>query len=194
VVLAIAGRQGTAAAAAYGIGMRLDQFALFACAGFGAAAATAVGQGLGARDPRGAAKAAWWAVALGVIWMAAVGTVFHASAEGLVAVIGRRTAGSETVVALGAGYVRTIVFGYPAMGIALVLSMALAGAGSVKMALLVEALVLLGVQTPLAIAAAPGGGGGDLDGVWRVIVGTYWLLAAAYAGVFLGGRWKRKVL
>jgi putative MATE family efflux protein len=194
VILAIAGRQGTESSAAYGIGIRLDQFALFACAGWGAAAATAVGQGLGARDPRGAARAVWWAVALGVAWMAAAGAIFHGGAEGLVRIIGRGEEASAPVVDLGAGYLRTVVFGYPAMGIALVLSMALAGAGSVKLALLLEALVLLGVQTPMAIAAAPDGQGGSLDGVWRVIVGTYWLLAIAYAGVFLAGRWKRKVL
>lgn len=194
VVLAIAGRRGTEASAACGIGMRLDQFALFACAGFGAAAATAVGQGLGARDPRGAAKAAWWAVALGILWMAGVGAIFHGQAEGLVRFIGRGDEASAPVVALGTEYLRTVVFGYPAMGVALVLSMALAGAGSVKVALLLEALVLLGVQTPMALAAAPAGPGESLDPVWRVIVGSYWLLAAAYAGVFLAGRWKTKVV
>ena len=43
-----------------------------------------------------------------------------------------------------------------------------------------------------ALAAAPAGPGDSLDPVWRVIVGSYWLLAAAYAGVFLAGRWKTK--
>ncbi len=194
VVLGIAGRQGTAAAAAYGIGSRLDQFALFACAGWGAAAATAVGQGLGAGDPRGAARAAWWSVALGVLWMGTVGAAFHGSAEGLVRLIGRDGADAGTVVAVGSGYVRTIVFAYPAIGVALVLSMALAGAGSVRLALALEAGVLLGLQVPLALAAAPAAPGMPLDGVWRAVVGTYWLLAAAYAVVFAAGRWKRKAV
>ncbi len=191
VVLGIAGRQGTAAAAAYGIGSRLDQFALFACAGWGAAAATAVGQGLGAEDPRGAARAAWWAAALAVLWMGTVAVLFFLRADDLVALVGRREAAGP-VVTFGAGYVRAIVLAYPAIGIAIVLSMALAGAGSVRLALALEAGVLLGLQIPLALAAAPAAAGLPLDGVWRAVVGTYWLLAAAYVAVFAAGRWKRQ--
>jgi putative MATE family efflux protein len=188
VILGIAGRHGTAAAAAYGIGSRLDQFALFACAGWGAAAATAVGQGLGAGDPRGAARAAWCAVGLGVLWMAVAGVAFHAGAGGIVALVGHGAGADPAVVRLGEGYVRTVVFGYPAMGIAIVLSMALAGGGSVFLALGIEGAVLLGLQVPLALAA------GSLDRTWWAVVATYWVLAAAYVAVFLRGRWKTKVL
>ncbi len=197
VVLGIAGRNGTDAAAAYGIGSRLDQFALFACAGWGAAAATAVGQGLGARDPRGAARAAWTAAALGVLWMAAAGAVFLGKAEAIVALVGHGPGTAGPILDLGAGYLRIVVFGYPAMGAAIVISMALAGGGSVLLALAVEAVVLLGLQVPLCLAAAPAapaGPGGPLDRVWWTVVGTYWILAAAYAAVFALGRWKTKVL
>ena len=194
VILGIAGRNGTDTAAAYGIGSRLDQFALFACAGWGAAAATAVGQGLGARDPRGAARAAWCAAALGILWMATVGAVFHGKAPGIVALVGHGAGAAGPVVDLGAGYVRIVVFGYPAVGLAIVLSMALAGGGSVLLALGIEAGILLGLQVPLCLAAAPAEPGGSLDPVWWTVVGTYWILAAAYAAVFARGRWKTKVL
>jgi putative MATE family efflux protein len=193
VVLGVAGRHGTDASAAYGIGSRLDQFAIFACAGWGAAAATAVGQGLGARDPEGAARAAWWAVLLGAIWMALAGAFFFANADGLVRAVGREGAAGGDVVRTGGGYVRWVVLAYPAMGVSLVLSMALAGAGSVRLALLLEGAVLLGLQAPLAIACAPEGDG-DLAPVWRTIVWTYWLLAILYVGVFSWGRWKRHTI
>jgi putative MATE family efflux protein len=194
VILHVAGTRGAEAHAAYGIGSRLDQFALFACAGWGAAAATAVGQGLGARDPAGAARAAWWAALLGVLWMTAAAIAFHLLAPHLVVVVGREAGASPAVVDLGTSYLRTVVLAYPAIGISLVLSMGLAGGGSVRLALALEAAILLGAQVPLVLAAAPPGPTGDLDGVWRAIVGTYWVLAAAYAGVFALGRWKRKVL
>ncbi len=190
VVLGITGKIGTGAHAAYGIGSRLDQFVVFACAGWGAAAATAVGQGLGARDPRGAARAAL----LGAVTMGAAAGLYHALAPRLLTMVGGERGASPEVVALGVGYLRAVVFAYPAMGMALVLSMALAGGGSVKTALALESAVLLGIQVPLALGAAPDGPGGSLLPVWWVIVGTYWLLAASYAGVFAWGRWKRKVL
>ena len=194
VVLGVTGALGTEAHAAYGIGSRLDQFAIFACAGWGAAAATATGQGLGAGDPRGAARSGWAAAGWGVLWMAVVGLVFHLFAPALVRLVGREEGASEEVVALGAEYLRIAVLGYPGIGAAVVLSMALAGAGSVKTALALESVALLGGQTTLILATAPDGPGGDLKPVWWAIVGTYTALAAAYAGVFAWGRWKRKVI
>jgi MATE family multidrug resistance protein len=191
VVTAVVSRLGSGPAAAYGIGSRIDQVAIFACAGWGAAAATAVGQGLGARDPRGAARAGWCAVALAAAWMVVLGTGFALGAESLVRSVGRGDAASEVVPA-GVDYLRIAVLGYPFMGAALVLSMALAGAGSVWPALLVEAGVLWGVQVPLVLAVAPEAGGpGALRPVWWALAGSYVLLAAAYAAVFAAGRWKR---
>jgi len=194
VVLHVTGNLGTEAHAAYGIGSRLDQFALFACAGWGAAAATAVGQGLGAGDPAGAAAAARRAAALGVGWMAAVGLFFWLLAPDLVVVVGREEGASSGVVAVATGYLRTVVLAYPAIGISLVLSMGLAGAGSVRLALAIEAAVLLGAQVPLVLVGAPSHPGEGLGRVWWAIVGTYWALAACYVAVFASGRWKRKAL
>jgi putative MATE family efflux protein len=192
VVLGVAGSVGTDASAAYGIGSRLDQLALFACAGWGAAAATAVGQGLGARDPEGAARAAWRAVLFGVVTMVAAGATFAIFAHPLVALVGREGTATTEVLALGTGYVRTIVAAYPAIGIAIVLAMGLSGGGSVKLALGVEAGILLGLQVPLVLYLAPDGHGGSLHRVWLAVVATYWLLAAAYVAVFLRGHWKQK--
>jgi len=194
VVLHVTGTLGTEAHAAYGIGSRLDQFAIFACAGWGAAAATATGQGLGARDPAGAARAGWAAAGWGVLWMAAVGLLFHVFAPELVRAVGRERGASEEVVALGAEYLRIAVLGYPAMGASVVLAMALAGAGSVRTALALETVVLLGGQAGLVLAVAPEGPGGALAPVWWAVVGTYAALAAAYVGVFSWGRWKLKVI
>jgi putative MATE family efflux protein len=194
VVLHVTGTLGTEAHAAFGIGSRLDQFAIFACAGWGAAAATATGQGLGARDPRGAARAAWTAAGWGVLWMAMVGVAFYGFAPDLVRLVGREGGASPEVIALGAEYLRIAVLAYPAIGVAVILSMALAGAGSVKTALALEGAALLGGQTTLVLAVAPDGPGGDLRPVWWAVVATYGMLAVAYVGVFSWGRWKSKVI
>lgn len=188
--LEIAGRLGTAASAGYGIGSRLDQFAIFAAAGWGAAAATAVGQGLGAGDPRGAARAFLRAVILGALTMAAAGAAFRLWADALIPLVGRGGGASPEVVARGAEYLRVVAFGYPALGAALVLSMGISGAGNVKTALLVDAAVLLGVQLPLLLLLAPSGPGDSPERAWWALTGTWWLLAAVYAVLAAAGRWK----
>lgn len=190
VVLEVAGRVGTAAHAAYGIGSRLDQLAIFATAGWGAAAATAVGQGLGAGDPAGASRAFRRAVALGVGGMALAGAAWFLGAGSLVPLVGREEGASPEVTALGREYLRILALGYPALGAALVISMGLGGAGSVRTPLLVDAVVLLGVQVPLVLLVAPAGPGGSLEPVWWALTGTSWLLALVYAGVAATGRWR----
>jgi len=192
LVLRICGRLGTEAQAAYGIASRLDQLAAFATIGWGAAAATAVGQGLGSRDPAGAARAAWRAALYGVATMAIAGVAFAVFAPDLVRLIGREDGARPEVVAFAAGYLRVFAWGYPALGLALVLSLALSGAGSVKTALVLEGFFLVGVQVPLALALAPVRGGDLASPLWWSLVGVFLALGAAYAGVFAWGRWKAK--
>lgn len=194
VVLRLCGRLGTEAQAAYGIASRLDQLALFATVGWGAAAATAVGQGLGAGDPAGAARAAWRAVLYGVLTMAAAGAAYAVFAPDLVRLVGREDGARPEVVAFAAGYLRTLAWGYPALGLAIVLSLALSGAGSVKTALVLDGCFLVAAFVPLALHFAPAGSRGPVAPLWWSLVGVFGALGAAYAGVFLLGRWKAKRL
>ena len=61
---------GETAAAAMGIGNRMESFSYLTCYGFSVAAATMVGQNLGAKQPDRAARCAWGATS------AAVGITF----------------------------------------------------------------------------------------------------------------------
>jgi Na+-driven multidrug efflux pump len=189
VVLAVVGRSGAAAQAGFGIGGRLDTLAIFATVGWGAAAATATGQGLGARDPAGASRAAWFAALLGFVTMAAAALVYFLQAPELMDVFARSDADSAVIRDFGAGYLRVVVLGYPAVGLAIVLSLGLTGAGSVRTALIVDFIVLIGVQVPVVLLVAPEAGG-DPTPIWWALAGTHWLLAAVYVVVFRRGRWK----
>lgn len=191
VVLAVVGRHGAVATAGYGIAGRLDTLVLFATVGWGSAAATAVGQGLGAGDPRAAARGAWLAAGLGVLLMALAGIFFALRTEWLAGLFTGHfdpamAAQRVEVAAVATEYFRRIPWAYPALGLTVVLSMALAGAGSVKSGLLLEALVLGGIQAPLVLAS-----GDDLGRAFDVLVVTHWILGLAYAALFLSGRWRR---
>ena len=191
VILEVAGRLGTAASAGYGIASRLDQFAIFATAGWGATAATAVAQGVGAGDPAGAARALHRAVLHGTATMLLLGIAWFLFAERVIPLVGRAGGTTPEVVAFGATYLRTVAFGYPFLGAALVLSMGLGGAGSVKVPLALDAVVLVGIQVPLVLHLAPTGPGESAEAAWWAVAGTYALLALVYAGVALAGWWKR---
>src|SRR6185295_8370523 len=76
-----AARYGTAAMAAYFIGVRILALSFLPGFGFGAAAGTLVGQALGARRPDEAERSAWVATALAVLMMTAGGLVLIAAAR-----------------------------------------------------------------------------------------------------------------
>ncbi len=66
---------GTVAIAAYTVGIRILSFSWIPGIGFGAAAATLVGQALGARDEAAASRAGWRATRLAITVALALGTV-----------------------------------------------------------------------------------------------------------------------
>ena len=68
---------GTNAIAAIGVCHRIEGVAWFACVGFSAAAATLVGQYVGAKDLKQAEKAAWWVNTYGGLTLFAVSIIFY---------------------------------------------------------------------------------------------------------------------
>ncbi len=76
VLMGIVATFGTAAVAAYGIGMRLQMIVLMPAFAFGGSAATLVGQNLGAKQPKRAQRSAWTATVLDMIIMVLVAILF----------------------------------------------------------------------------------------------------------------------
>ena len=196
---------GKTAQAAFGVGLRLDLFAIFSGFGWGAAASTLVGQNLGRGRPDQAAKSTWIAVWLNVAMMAGIGAAYFLfapflirffGADSEVVDLGAVVAGDGTfqeVVAVGTTYIRIIVFSYVFVAIALVLAQALNGAGSTRTPMFIDAVGLLLIQLPLAfyLSRRPGLG---LTGVWYAIVASNAFMAIIYLVWFKIGRWKKKEL
>jgi len=188
---------GAAVQTALAVGFRLDMLALFTGAGWGAAAAAMVGQGLGAGKPRRAAAAAWLAVVLDVVLMAGIGVLYHVYARPLVVFFG----GDPKVrpeyalpVDLSVEYLRVAVFGYPFVAVAITLAQALNGAGSTKTPLFLDAVAYLLLQVPFAwtVTRYANELGYSRETLWWILVCTAGVGAATYMAVWRHGHWKHK--
>lgn len=186
---------GKTAQAAFGVGLRLDLFAIFSGFGWGAAASTLVGQNLGRGDPARAEKCTWIAMVLNILMMAGIGVVYFLFAPFLIRFFGKDTNAGEfsEVVAVGTTYIKIIVFSYVFVAISLVLAQGLNGAGSTRTPMAIDAVGLFVFQLPLAyyLSRRPGLG---LEGVWYAIVASNAIMGMIYLFWFKVGRWKKKEL
>ena len=193
---------GKTAQAAFGVGLRLDLFAIFSGFGWGAAASTLVGQNLGRGRPDRAEKSSWVAMGFNVVMLAAIGAAYYVYAPALIGFFGtsgqvaggsQETAGFEAVVTVGTTYLRVVAFSYPFVAVSLVLAQALNGAGSTRTPMVIDTIGLVLVQLPAAyfLSRRPELG---LMGVWYAIVGSNAFIAVFYLIWFRMGRWKLKEL
>jgi putative MATE family efflux protein len=147
VLMRIVAGCGMVAVAAYGIGSRLHMIVLMPAFTLGNAAATLVGQNLGAHKPERAARVAWLATGLDVVIMVVSAAVLVAFAPALIRVF---DANAE-VVREGTSYLRVTSFFYVTAAFSIVLGRALQGAGDTLAPMVATIVGLWGVQVPLAI-------------------------------------------
>ncbi len=174
---------GSAALAVVGITNRLESLCYLTADGFAAAAATMVGQNLGARRPSRAAAAAWTAVGSMGIVAAALMLLFLVVPAPLLGLFTR----DPEVIGLAVPYLRIVALCQIATGVEGVLSGAFAGAGDTVPPLVIHVAVSM-VRLPLAWLAAVRWGMG-INGIAWTITLTCLLRATIVAGWFLRGRW-----
>jgi len=144
------GRYGTAALAAYTIGIRLLSFSWIPGIAFSMAASTLVGQALGARDPDGAQRAAWRSVSLALGVSVILGGLF---AAGRVPLARAFTSDLGVVAELGP-FMLVLALAQPFMGLHFTLGGALRGAGDTLSPLLAATLGNWALRVPLAFLCA----------------------------------------
>jgi putative MATE family efflux protein len=186
VMMRIVAACGTASVAAYGVGLRFHMIILMPAFALGGAAATMVGQNLGAAKPHRAGRAAWLATAVDAAFMALAAAVLFLSAPRLIHFF---NADSE-VVSVGAHYLRVVSPFYVFAALGVVLGRALNGAGDSMSPMIITMVCLWGLQVPLAILFSrlwqPA-----TQGIWWAIVVAMVLQGLLIAGWFQTGRWKR---
>jgi Na+-driven multidrug efflux pump len=186
-----------AAQAAFGVGVRLDTLALFSGFGWGAAAATYVGQNLGRGLVDRAVRASWIALGLNMAMMLLFAGAYVLFADGLLRIMGFDVTGgsdADTVIEIGRTYLYATSSGFVFLAVAIVLSQALAGAGATKFPLLIEVIAYGVVGWPFTGWVASRTADFGLRGLWLAAVTLHLAVAVAYVLWFRFGTWTRKVL
>jgi putative MATE family efflux protein len=176
---------GTAAVAGYIVGMRVIVFALLPSWGMSNAAATMVGQALGAKKPDRAERAVWKAASYNVIFLGAVGLIFVLLARHI---IGLFTTDPK-VVPYGVDCLRIVAYGFLFYAYGMVLTQSFNGAGSPWTPTIINLFVFWVWELPLAYVLAKTFGLGT-RGVFLAIMIAFSTLAIVSALVFRTGKWK----
>jgi putative MATE family efflux protein len=176
---------GSSALAGYTIGIRTILFALLPSWGLGNAAATMVGQALGAGKPERAEKAVWTAGFYNVIFLGIVGVVFMIFAPAIVAIYT-----SDAEVAMhGVNCLRIVASGYVFYAYGMVLTQSFNGAGDTWTPTWINFGCFWLWEIPLAWFLALQLGMGP-RGVYIAITVAFSTVAVVSALLFRRGHWK----
>jgi Na+-driven multidrug efflux pump len=176
---------GSVAMAGYTIAIRLVIFALLPAWGLANAAATMVGQSLGAANPDRAEESAWTAARYNLVFLGLTGLLFIAAAPVIVSAFTH-----DPAVAHVAVYgVRAISAGFPFFAFGMVLTQAFNGAGDTSTPTTINIGVFWLFEVPFALVLAARTSLG-LHAVFVSVLAAYSLLAVVSAVLFRRGRWK----
>jgi putative MATE family efflux protein len=178
---------GSTALAGYTIGIRMIIFALLPAFGISNAAATMVGQNLGAARPDRAERAVWTAALYSMIFLGVVGIIFILGARPLV---GLFTSDAEVRV-FAVSCLRTVSLGFIFYGAGMVLTSSFNGAGDTWTPTIINLFVFWLWEIPLAWWLAVPAGVGP-RGVFIALTVAYSTLAVVSALFFRRGAWKAK--
>ena len=180
---------GSSVLAGYAIGIRVVMFGLLPAFGLANAAATMVGQALGAGKPERAEAAVWRAARYGASFLGVVGLVFVLGARAIVSAF---TSDPE-VARYGVLSLRTIALGFVFYAYGMVVGQSFNGAGDTTTPTWLNLLVFWCFELPLAWLLSHTLGLGP-EGAFASITAAFTLLAISSAVLFRRGGWKtRKV-
>ncbi|MBL4657260.1 MAG: MATE family efflux transporter [Flavobacteriales bacterium] len=180
---------GTDAVAGYILAIRIIIFTILPAWGLSSAAATMVGQNLGAKSPERAEQAVWKAGKYNVIFLGLISIVFYFFPEPIVRIFPVE----DTIVEYAVLCLQIICFGYMAFAYGMVIGQAFNGAGDTRTPSVVNFVAFWLVQIPLAYSLAI-----TLDygpaGVFVAIAISQSLLAVINIMIFRRGKWKETAI
>ena len=196
--LSIINALGTTAAAAHGLGVRIESLAYLPGTAFQVAAATLAGQCLGAGDPQRARHAVWTALVCGGVVMCLAGALFAFGGHWFMLLF-LGTNGTDIAV-VTRQLLKIVAVSMPAFAITMILTGGLRGAGDTRWPLAItfvgyllvripgayllawNALMIPGVEIPL-----PTG----VHGAWIAMVVDTFVRAALVLARYWHGGWTR---
>jgi Na+-driven multidrug efflux pump len=175
--------------AGYTIGIRVIIFALLPSWGLSNAAATMVGQALGAQKPDRAERAVWMAARYNLVFLGTVGVLFVLFARGIVSFF----SADPVVAGYAADCLRIVALGFVFYAYGMVITSSFNGAGDTWTPTWLNLIVFWLWEIPLAYALAVAVDLGP-RGVFVSITVAFSTLAVLSAWLFKKGRWKTRVV
>lgn len=181
---------GDAAVAGYSVAVRIVMFTFLPSWGLSNAAATLVGQNLGAEQPERAERAVWLTGIWNSAFLAVVSVAFIAMPGPLVGFfIDPEGAAAAEAQAVGEACLRTFAYGYVFFAWGMVMIQAFNGAGDTRTPNVINLFCYWLFQIPLAYVLAMQTGLG-VEGVFWAVAISETLYAVVCVLVFRSGRWK----
>ena len=177
---------GSEALAGYTIAIRIIIFSILPSWGLSNAAATLVGQNLGAGQPGRAEKSVWQTAFYNLLFLLFLSVIFYATAYELVGLFST----DPEVIRHGAESLRIICVGYAFVSYGMVVAQSFNGAGDTRTPLLINLGCYWLLQIPLAYGLAVTLNWGP-NGVYVAIAIAFSVAAVVSVVLFRRGRWKK---
>jgi putative MATE family efflux protein len=180
---------GSEAIAGYVISLRVVVFALLPALGLSNAAATMVGQNLGAKKPERSEAAVWKAAFFNAAFYFLVGVVLYLFSHQIVAFFTTE----PTVLSYGADSLTIVALGFTFYGFGMVMETSFNGAGDTWTPTWINLFIFWIFEIPLAYLLAYHFGIGPHGVFWAITI-AFSLLAVVSGLLFKLGYWKRKMV
>ncbi len=180
---------GSEAIAGYVIGLRVIIFALLPSVGLSNAAATLVGQNLGAEKPERAEQSVWKAAYINAAFLGLIGLIFLFFSNAIVEIFTTE----PNVLVYGANCLHIVAYGFVFYGFGMVLETAFNGAGDTWTPTYLNFFIFWLFEIPLAYILAYHFGMGPKGVFWAITI-AFSALAIVSALLFRRGKWKTKVV
>jgi putative MATE family efflux protein len=177
---------GSAALAGYTIGIRMILFALLPSWGLSNAAATLVGQNLGAKQPDRAEQAVWQAVRYNMLFLGSISAIFLLAAHPLVGLFTTEPEVARHAVAC----LRIVSAGFVFYAVGMVITQSFNGAGDTWTPTMINLFIFWIFEIPLAYVLSHYSSLGAY-GVFSALAIAFSILAVVSGVIFRRGRWKQ---
>jgi Na+-driven multidrug efflux pump len=178
---------GSAALAGYTIAIRVVLFALLPSWGMANAAATLVGQNLGAQRPERAEQAVWRAAFYNLIFLGGVGVLFVLFGGPIV----RLFTSEPEVVSYGSHALRIVSAGFLFYAYGMVVTQAFNGAGDTRTPTVINLVCYWLWEIPLAYVLSRPLGLGPTGVFWSITI-AFSTMAVVSVLLFRRGTWKKQ--
>ncbi len=176
---------GSAAFAGYQFAIRIIIFTILPSWGMANAAATLVGQNLGAQQPDRAEKSVWTAGFLNMLFLGMISLTFYFVSEPIMKIF----SSDSEVIRYGTQCLRIVAFGYVFYGYGMVIVQAFNGAGDSKTPTILNLCGYWLFQIPLAYVLAVQFDFGASAVFWAIAIAESAMAIAAIV-IFRRGKWK----